>query len=116
MLSDHLIRSQNLLFLGLCCVTNAISTLYEQPIGYDSGSDVHPLNPLVRSNSKMWLEGYKAGRTQFLQNYIPDHRDGRPLVIGIAGGSGSGKTTIKDVIVEQLSRVRGSGPFRRLPS
>eukprot|EP00292_Cryptomonas_paramecium_P008741 CAMPEP_0113673278 /NCGR_PEP_ID=MMETSP0038_2-20120614/6765_1 /TAXON_ID=2898 /ORGANISM="Cryptomonas paramecium" /LENGTH=283 /DNA_ID=CAMNT_0000589711 /DNA_START=214 /DNA_END=1061 /DNA_ORIENTATION=- /assembly_acc=CAM_ASM_000170 len=51
----------------------------------------------------MWLEGYKAGCTQFLQNYIPDHKDGKSLVIGVAGGSGSGKTTIKDVIVEQLS-------------
>lgn len=39
---------------------------------------------------------------QFLQSYIPDHRDGKPLIIGVAGGSGSGKTTIKDVLVEQL--------------
>jgi hypothetical protein len=83
-----------------------ISMLYEQPIGCDivPGRESGP--PLIRSSSKMWLEGYKAGCTQFLQNYIPDHRDGKSLVIGIAGGSGSGKTTIKDVIVEQLSKVR----------
>lgn len=53
----------------------------------------------------MWFEGYKAGCMQFLQNYVPDHVDGKPLVIGVAGGSGSGKTTIKDVILEQLSEV-----------
>jgi hypothetical protein len=85
---------------------HSISMLYEQPIGCDimPGRESGP--PLIRSSSKMWLEGYKAGCTQFLQNYIPDHRDGKSLVIGIAGGSGSGKTTIKDVIVEQLSGVR----------
>jgi hypothetical protein len=84
----------------------SISMLYEQPIGCDivPGRESGP--PLIRSSSKMWLEGYKAGCTQFLQSYIPDHRDGKSLVIGIAGGSGSGKTTIKDVIVEQLSKVR----------
>lgn len=57
---------------------------------------------LARSKSTLWFEGYKAGCMQFLQTYIPDSRDGTPLVIGVAGGSGSGKTTIKDVIVEQL--------------
>mmetsp|Transcript_40871 Transcript_40871/g.81879 ORF Transcript_40871/g.81879 Transcript_40871/m.81879 type:complete len:352 (-) Transcript_40871:24-1079(-) len=58
---------------------------------------------LKRSRSQVWFEGYKAGCMQFLQSYIPDQRDGKPLVIGVAGGSGSGKTTIKDVLVEQLS-------------
>lgn len=84
---------------------NGISMLYEQPIGCDIGHRTDPGPALARSSSKIWYEGYKAGCTQFLQNYIPDHRDGKSLVIGIAGGSGSGKTTIKDVIVEQLSPV-----------
>ena len=83
----------------------AISTLYEQPIGCDFAQSGDQGPPMARSTSKIWYEGYKAGCTQFLQNYIPDHRDGKSLVIGIAGGSGSGKTTIKDVIVEQLSPV-----------
>eukprot|EP00960_Hanusia_phi_P068938 766969-Hanusia_phi.AAC.3 len=61
---------------------------------------------LRRSKSTFWIEGYKAGCMQFLQSYIPDHRDGKPLVVGIAGGSGSGKTTIMDVIVEHLGKVR----------
>jgi hypothetical protein len=86
-------------------LANCISMLYEQPIGYDLGSSADIGPPLARSSSKIWYEGYKAGCTQFLQNYIPDHRDGKSLVIGIAGGSGSGKTTIKDVIVEQLCPV-----------
>mmetsp|Transcript_2504 Transcript_2504/g.5947 ORF Transcript_2504/g.5947 Transcript_2504/m.5947 type:complete len:361 (+) Transcript_2504:190-1272(+) len=60
------------------------------------------VNGVARSSSTIWFEGYKAGCMQFLQTYIPDQRDGTPMVIGIAGGSGSGKTTIKDVIVEQL--------------
>uniref|UniRef100_A0A7S4N6W7 Uridine kinase n=1 Tax=Guillardia theta TaxID=55529 RepID=A0A7S4N6W7_GUITH len=59
---------------------------------------------LRRSKSTFWIEGYKAGCMQFLQSYIPDHRDGKPLVVGIAGGSGSGKTTIMDVIVEHLGK------------
>ena len=65
---------------------------------------------LARSKSTLWFEGYKAGCMQFLQTYIPDSRDGTPLVIGVAGGSGSGKTTIKDVIVEQLGTVRPLSP------
>ena len=58
-----------------------------------------------RSRSTLWFEGYNAGCMQFLQSYEPDHRDGKPLVVGLAGGTGSGKSTIKDVILEQLSQV-----------
>ncbi len=70
---------------------------------------------LKRSKSQVWFEGYKAGCMQFLQTYIPDQRDGKPLIIGVAGGSGSGKTTIKDVLVEQLCEVifsAGRSPIR----
>jgi uridine kinase len=33
---------------------------------------------------------------------MTDDRDGRPLIIGIAGGSGSGKTTIAHALAEQI--------------
>lgn len=62
---------------------------------------------IERSKSTLWFEGYKAGRMQFLQSYIPDHRDGKSLVVGLAGGTGSGKTTIKDTILEQLVQEGG---------
>lgn len=78
---------------------------------------VAPADPgLKRSKSQVWFEGYKAGCMQFLQSYIPDHRDGKPLIIGVAGGSGSGKTTIKDVLVEQLKEVcHRPAPLRPQP-
>jgi hypothetical protein len=65
-----------------------------------------------RTRSLMWFEGYRAGQMQFLQSYTPDAIDGRPLVIGMAGGTGSGKTTIKEVILDELSQptsVTGEG-------
>lgn len=63
---------------------------------------------IARSRSTLWFEGYNAGCMQFLQSYEPDHRDGKPLVVGLAGGTGSGKSTIKDVILEQLSQIAAS--------
>ncbi len=63
------------------------------------------LKKVERSKSTLWFEGFKAGRMQFLQSYVPDHRDGQPLVVGLAGGTGSGKTTIKDIILSHLSHV-----------
>ncbi len=33
---------------------------------------------------------------------VPEWPDSRPLVIGVAGGSGSGKTTIANAIIEQI--------------
>ena len=63
---------------------------------------VNSLGRIERTHSRMWFEGYRAGNMQFLQSYTPDETDGRSLVIGLAGGTGSGKTTIKEVILDEL--------------
>ena len=67
-----------------------------------------------RSKSQLWFQGYMAGQvqSQFLQSYEPHTKDESSLVIGLAGGTGSGKTTIKEVIMQQLQHDGAIGEER----
>jgi uridine kinase len=102
-----------------------VSLLVLESCAVDGGSSNHGIQqPLMlrlrgggdgrlgkprRSKSTLWFEGYKVGSMQFLQSYVPDDRDGQPMVVGLAGGTGSGKTTIKKVILEQLAQEGALG-------
>ncbi|XP_052207133.1 uridine kinase-like protein 3 isoform X2 [Diospyros lotus] len=54
------------------------------------------------------LGGLKSGKTQVEQptTSSPEHFHTQPFVIGVAGGAASGKTTVCDMIVEQLRDQR----------
>jgi ABC-type multidrug transport system ATPase subunit len=44
-----------------------------------------------------------AEQQRFIPNYNIDALGGKPMVVGLAGGTGSGKSTIMKIILEQTN-------------